>query len=351
MTEDAQRFAARALEEFAAAVLAALGLPAADALVTAQAIVRADLEGVETHGLRRLPNYVARLQRGLINPRPQMTFARRRGGTAVLDADNGPGQVAAARAMVEAIRLAGEYGTGWVAVRQSNHFGAAAYYANLAAEVGMIGVALSNSPPGVAPWGGRQAFLGTNPIGVGMPGGLGLDLATSGVARGQVLKAARTGTRLPPDVAIDADGLPTDDPLAALQGALLPVGGAKGFALALAVEAFCGVLAGANLSPEIPSYFDDWEHPSGTGHFIGALDVAAFAEPADFLGGVERLVAGLKAVPPAAGHDGVRVPGERRARRRQERAEHGVPLAPATVAALVGLARDLGVALPAPVEG
>jgi hypothetical protein len=173
MTEDAQRFTARALEEFAAAVLAALGLPAADALVTAQAIVRADLEGVETHGLRRLPNYVARLQRGLINPRPQMTFVRRRGGTAVLDADNGPGQVAAARAMVEAIRLAGEYGTGWVAVRQSNHFGAAAYYANLAAEVGMIGVALSNSPPGMAPWGGRQAFLGTNPIGVGMPGGRG----------------------------------------------------------------------------------------------------------------------------------------------------------------------------------
>lgn len=351
MSEGARLFAATTLEDFAAAVMAALGLPDEDARVTARAIVRADLEGVETHGLSRLPNYVARLQKGLVNPTPRMTFVRWRGGTAVLDADNGMGQVAAARAMAEAIRLAGEHGSGWVAVRHSNHFGAAAYYANLAAEAGMIGVALSNSPPGMAPWGGRRPFLGTNPIGVGIPGGLGLDLATSGVARGQVLKAARTGARLPPGVAIDATGAPTDDPQAALQGALLPVGGAKGYALALAVEALCGVLAGANLSPNIPSYFDDWEHPSGAGHFIGALDVAAFAEPEDFASGIERLTAGLKAVPPAAGHERVRVPGERRARRRQERAAHGVPLAPATVAALAGLARDLNVAMPAPVNG
>lgn len=343
---DRLRFAAAELEQFAAAVLARLGLPAADAALTARALVQADLEGVETHGLGRLPNYVARLRKGLINPAPRMEFVRRMGATALLDAGNGMGQVAAARAMQEAIALARTCGAGWVGVRNSNHFGAASFYCSMAVEAGMIGFAFSNSPPGMAPWGGRVAYLGTNPIGIGVPAGtavpVGIDLATSTAARGQVIKAAREGRPIPPGWAVDRDGRPTEDPAAALEGALLPMAGAKGYALALAVEILCGVLTGAGVGPEIPSFFDNWDQPSNVGHFLGAINVAAFMAPEQFAARVDHLVGDLKQVPPAAGHSGVLIPGERRAREARQRREQGVLLNPAVVEQLAGIARELG---------
>lgn len=342
-----QRYAAADLERLAAGLLGALGLPQADAALTARVLVAADLEGVETHGLGRLPNYVARLRKGLVNPTPQMQFVRRKGATALLDADNGMGQLAAARAMEEAIRLARELGTGWVAVRGSTHFGAASSYCRMATDAGMVGMIFSNTPPGMAPHGGREPFLGTNPLGIGVPAGDGppviLDMATSAVARGQILKANREGRPIPPGAAIDAEGAPTTDAAAALKGALLPMAGAKGYGLALVVELLTGVLAGAAVAREIPSFFDDWEHPSNVGHLVGALDVAAFAEPAAFGARAQGLVEDLRQVPPAQGHTAVRVPGEQRARITAERLAAGVPLAPATVKQLQELAAELGV--------
>lgn len=340
------RYAASELERLAAELLERLGLPADDAALTARILVAADLEGVETHGLGRLPNYVARLRKGLVNPTPAMRFVRRKGATALLDADNGMGQLATARAMEEAIRLAGEHGTGWVAVRGSNHFGAASYYVRMAAEAGMIGLVFSNTPPGMAPHGGREPFLGTNPIGVGVPAGEGppviLDMATSAVARGQILKAQRNGEPIPPGAAIDATGAPTTDATAALKGALLPMAGAKGYGLALVIELLTGVLAGANVARELPSFFDNWEQPSNVGHLVGAIDVGAFAAPETFGERAGRLVSDLHKVPPAVGHTAVRVPGEQRAGLTAQRLAEGVPLAQATVAQLNILADELG---------
>lgn len=344
------RYPAADLERLAAAILGRLGLPEGDAALTARVLVAADLEGVETHGLGRLPNYVARLRKGLVNPAPQMRLVRQKGATALLDADNAMGQVATARAMEEAIGLAREHGAGWVAVRGSNHFGAASFYCRMAAEAGMIGFALSNTPPGMAPHGGREAFLGTNPLGIGVPAGDGppviLDMATSAVARGQILKANREGKPIPAGVAIDADGAPTTDAAAALKGALLPMAGAKGYGLALAIELLTGVLAGAGVARELPSFFDNWEQPSNVGHLVGALDVAAFADPEAFGARAGRLADDLRQVPPAAGHAGVRVPGEQRARTTAHRLSEGVPLADATVRQLSELAAGLGVELP-----
>lgn len=343
-------FAAEDLERYAAALLGGAGLPAEDAGLVARIIVQADLDGVETHGMGRLANYLERLRRGVVNPAPHMGLVREQGAAAVLDADNGMGQLAAVRAMEEAIRLARTSGLGWVAVRRSNHFGATSYYVDLAVQAGMIGLALTNSPPGMAPYGGRTAGLGTNPIGVGIPRAGGdpivLDMATSAVARGQIIKAQRAGQPIPPGVAVDAAGAPTTDAAAALKGALLPMAGAKGYGLALAVELLCGALSGAALATEIPSYFDNWEQRSNVGHVLAAIDIGAFVEPDEFAARAGGLVEALQATPPAEGHTGVRIPGERRAALARERRARGVPIAATTLALLAPLAEAMGVAPP-----
>jgi LDH2 family malate/lactate/ureidoglycolate dehydrogenase len=346
---EALRFRVETLERFVTDLLMGLELPETDAALVAQALVRANLEGVETHGLGRLPNYVARLRKGLVNPKPQMRLVHQNGATALLDADNGMGQVAAATAMREAIRLAETLGASWVGVRHSNHFGAASFYCNMAVEAGMIGLVFSNSPPGMVPYGGRQAYLGTNPIGIGIPSGaanpIGIDMATSAVARGHIIMASRNGQSIPLGWALDMNGVPTENPDEALRGALLPMAGAKGYALALAVETLCSALTGASLSPEIPSYFDNWEQPSNTGHMVGAINIAAFLPPEVFGERVDQLIAGLKQTPNAAGHEAVLIPGERRVREAEQRTTQGVPLAAPIVEQLNTIAAELGVAL------
>jgi LDH2 family malate/lactate/ureidoglycolate dehydrogenase len=336
------------LEQFACALLCASGLPDADAALVAEVLVAADLEGVETHGLGRLPNYVARLRKGLVNPTPQIRVLRSKGATALLDADNAMGQIATVRAMEQAIALAGTFGTGWVAVRGSSHFGAAAYYCRMATAAGMIGMVFSNTPPGMAPHGGREPFLGTNPLGIGVPMGADppmiLDMATSAIARGQILKAQRTGTPIPPDVAIDAVGAPTTDAAAALSGALLPMAGAKGYGLALGIELLTGVLAGAAVARELPSFFDDWTTPTNVGHLVGVLDVGAFRDLAAFEARAGQLAHDLRTVPPAVGHAGVRIPGEQRARTSATRRAQGIGLAETTLTQLNTLAAELGLA-------
>lgn len=331
---------------FAAGILEALGLPEADARLVARALVQADLEGVGTHGLGRMPNYIQRLRKGLINPRPRIAVVRERGAVCLLDGDNGMGQVVAARAMAEAVRRARAHGIGWAGVRRSNHLGAAAFYCQMAVAEGMIGVACSNSPPGMAPWGGRRPFLGTNPLAFGFPAGrrppLVIDFATSVASRGQVLKAARAGETIPPGWAVDAEGQPTEDPQAALGGALLPMGGPKGYALALAVEVLSAVLTGAGVGPEVASFFDNWTEPSNVGHALAAIDVGAFTDPGAFAIRMEALFDALKAVPPAAGTPGVLVPGERRAARAAAAAARGLHLPAALLAQLEALAAELG---------
>ncbi len=345
------RLRAQELEQFATNLLLRLGLPQTDASLTARALVQADLEGTETHGLARLPNYVQRLQKGLINPQPSMQFIQRLGATALLDADNGMGQVGAAMAMHEAIQLAETLGIGWVGVRNSNHFGTAAFFCNMALEADMIGFAFSNTPPGVAPYGGREVFLGTNPIGVSIPTGsatpISIDMATSATARGHILKAKRDGTPIPHGWAVDASGAPTSDPSAALAGALLPMAGAKGYGLALAVEVMCGVLTGAHVGREVPSFFDDWERPSNVGHTLGAINIAAFADPMVFQQRTDSLIEGLKHSLPANGYEAVRVPGERRAQTVVERREREIALPTVVIQQLTTVADELGVDLPA----
>jgi ureidoglycolate dehydrogenase (NAD+) len=317
-----------ALTSFCRDVLVAVGLDERDAATVAGSLVAADLRGVATHGVLRLPVYVERMRRGLIATRPSIQVRRTGPATATVDGGNGPGQVVALRAMREAVALAEGAGVGLVSVHGSNHFGAAGWFALHAAERGMIGLALTHAEADVVPFGGRRPALGTNPLAVAVPRGDGppvlLDMATSGVAMGRVLLARTRGEPIPEDWAVDADGEPTTDPRQVR--AVRPMAGPKGYGLAFVVEVFAGLLSGSRSGTEVRRMYDDFDEPQGIGHFLGAIDPARFVPPEAFAGSVDRLAGQLKATPPAPGFDEVLLPGEPEDRAEARHRRDGVPI-------------------------
>ena len=338
------------ISRFARAILASVGVPQPNADTLSDVLVHADMQGIFSHGMSRLPTYAARIERGLINPRTSGSVVTRRGAVRVIDGENGIGQVLGVRAMQDAIDGAGEHGVGIVGVRRSNHFGVAGYYAELGAEMGMIGIALTNSPKGIPPWGGREAYFGTNPIAaaIPVPGRLPIviDLATSVTARGDIILAAQRGEPIPKGWAIDSEGRPTTDAQAALTGAVLPMAGPKGYALALLVEVLTGVLTGAAFGPHVLNMYEDWTQGSEMGHLFIAIDPAAFGDPAFFLDRMETMAREIEAVPPASGATAPRLPGERRHASAIRARKEGISYSPSIWAALERLGLERGVPLP-----
>jgi LDH2 family malate/lactate/ureidoglycolate dehydrogenase len=251
--------------------------------------------------------------------------------------------------MEAAVEMAKSAGVGIVTVFNGNHAGAFSTYSELAVEAGMIGVALCNAQPAIPPWGGRQAFFGTNPIAVAAPCGehpVSIDMATSVVARGKIILAAKRGEPIPDGWALNEFGMPTNDATSALRGAVLPMAGPKGYGLALAVEILSGVLSGAKVANRVGSIYDEEPGFPGTGMFIMALNPDYFVGAATFADRIRQLSDDIHAVPPAAGHDRVMLPGERRRATMQVRIKDGIPLSAETVQELVRLARDFGVEMP-----
>lgn len=349
-TANRRYFQAQALADFAAAVFTRAGLPQADAEHVGTSLVKADLRGVDSHGVTRIPIYLERLRRGLVNKQPNIRVFVKGAGVAAVDGDNGMGAVVGRRAMEAAISLAKEAGTGAVAVRGSNHFGTAAEYAYQAVEARCIGVACSNAPPTMAPWGGRVRYFGTNPLAVGVPAGkhrsLVLDMATSSVARGKVILAAKRGEPIPEGWALDPEGRPTTDAEAALAGAVLPFGGPKGSAIALIIDLLSGVLSGANFGPNIPDLYEQLEDRQNLGHFFLAVEIERFMEFGAFTARVDQLLDGLKACPPAAGYEEVLLPGEIETRNQVERLRRGIPVTGEIIERLVAVGEALGVPFP-----
>lgn len=265
---------AERLQEWIQEMLVRVGVPKADAQIAALVLTDADLTGRHTHGVNRLPLYIHRIQEGLIDPNPQLRWSANSVPTmGVLNGGNGLGPVVAWRATERAIDMAKEHGSAFVGVNNSNHCGAMSVYCTHAAQQGLIMMALTNSPPGIPPWGGRKAYLGTNPIAWGIPRGsdkapLIVDMATSIVARGNIIEANRVGQPIPMGWAIDASGHPTTNAQEALQGAILPMAGPKGYALALIVEILSGVLTGAGFGPGVQNPYADSSGPSNVGHFF-----------------------------------------------------------------------------------
>ncbi len=342
-------FAVSALLDFAARVLQAAGVDEQESRVVADNLVTANLRGIDSHGITRLPLYVERLEAGLITRRTEVERVRQAPGICVLDAHNGWGAVAGLAGMREAIARARQVGTGVAVVRHSNHFGIAAYYAQEAVAAGMIGVSMTNASSNMSPWGGRQPYFGTNPICVAVPAGkerpVIYDGATSVVAIGKIVLAAKKGGQIPPTWAADKTGQPTTDPqVAVAAGNLLPMGGYKGYGLALMVDVLTGILAGAAFGPHV-SNLRTMDAPQNVGHFFAALDIGAFADPAEFQGEMEQLVREIKDTPLAPGSERVYLPGEIEWEFEERRRREGIPVPPEVLAELRQVGERYGVAL------
>ena len=340
---------------FVVAVLRASGASSADAEVVAEGLLWADLHGRHTNGLTRLANTVERLSKGLIVSPAPMAWEARAPAAHLLDAAHGLGNVAARLATLRSVELARAQGVGLVAVRHSNHFGAAAYFCDLAAEAGCLSFNFTNAFPKVAAHGGTRPVLGTNPLAFGCPTRSGapilVDLSTSAISGADVRDKTGRGGRLPLDVALDAAGHPTDDPAALKTGCLLPAAGPKGFALALMVEVLSGVLTGSAVGQQVGSLFYTWDRPVDVGHLFIAVDVERFLPRDVFLSRLEGLLESLAASPVPEGAEPVRYPGEIRARSAERHRREGIPVPRELMAALERLARDHGVSVPWPTAG
>ena len=324
------------LVSFTAACLEKLGLQAADARLVAETLVAANLRGVDSHGVVRLPHYATRLRNGSVKARPNIALERTGPSTGVVQGDAGMGQLVAARAMEEAIKLAKESGAGAVVARNSSHCGACAWFVEMAAKEGMIGVALTHTDSIMVPPGMKRIFLGSNPIAFGAPGERGplvMDLSTTHVAWGKILVARQEGKPIPPDWGVDQDGKPTTDPHAVV--GLAPTGGHKGYALAMMVEILCAQLAGVPFGRHVTKMYGELEKPRNLGHFMLALDVGRFTEPGLFLSRIESFANEMRAEGALAPGDPERLSAERRRR-------EGIPLG-STLQELNALADALGV--------
>jgi L-2-hydroxycarboxylate dehydrogenase (NAD+) len=346
MASDLARISSRATKALIAEAFAAAGLPQADAAQCAELMTEADLTGADGHGIFRLPQYVRRLKAGGFNKRPNITVSRTAPATAIVDGDNGMGHLVMSRAAVEAIAIAREAGIGWVGVRRSNHAGPAGLYAEMPAAAGMIGLyaAVANANH-MATWGGADLLLGTNPLAIGVPTGdkpLVFDMATSIVAYGTVKKYALRGLAMPEGWFVDAkSGAPITDPAKSGDGLLLPTGEYKGSGLALMIGLLAGVLNGAAFGRDVIDFNADDNSATNTGHCIAAIDIARFMPPQTFTREVDRHVRDLRASQRLPGVDAIRLPGDRRAACRDERARDGVPVPAPLLTQLDKLAAEL----------
>jgi len=326
------------------------GVEGTDLDLFVEGVVGADLRGIDSHGVFRVPFYARGLRSGDLNPRPNLRRLRGRGATELLDADNGLGVVVGQRAMRRAVELALEHGIGLVGVTNSNHAGMLACHVLHATDAGMIGSFTSNAPALMAPWGGRTAMLSNSPFAWAIPSRpdpIVLDMACSNVARGRIRLAASRDQPIPPDWATDADGAPTTDPHAAMEGLVLPIAGYKGYGLALVNEILAAALPGAILSVDVSRRFlaegatslDSW----GVGHLAMAIDVAAFGEPAVFVDRVAGLADRIRASATASNAERILLPGDLELEAQRARERDGIPMTPALLGQLRAFADEAGV--------
>jgi len=333
-----KRFPEDQLQARVAALAAGMGVPAADAAIFAEALVDADLHGVSTHGVSRLNIYLRRIEAGLIDPRATLKIDRERGSVLALDGANGLGQVQARRAVDLLIPRARQNGVAAATIRNSQHFGALSWYCNYAASQKLVLLAMTNCEPAMSPEGGYEAFFGTNPIAASFPTGKGfpvkIDLATSIVARGNIIAAQKRGEPIPAGWALNRAGEPTTDAQEALLGTVLTMAGHKGYALALMVEAFSGILSGSAIGPDIGSMYKNLDRPQDVGHFFCLFDPAAFLDYDEYLRRMDETIDRIKASARRPGVEEILVPGERSARTARSNSVQGVPVSDETIAEL-----------------
>jgi L-2-hydroxycarboxylate dehydrogenase (NAD+) len=311
-------------------IFAAYRMPPADADRVAECLLEADLRGIPSHGINRIPIYTKRFRLSLVNPKPLLEITAPTPVAAHIDGDNGMGFIVGTRAMAAATAAASAYGIGLALASHSNHFGIAANYLLQALNAGMASIVLTNASPAMPIWGGRTPFLGTSPIGFAVPAGdappLVLDMATAVVARGKIRRAAEQGESIPHGWALDEHGRPTTDAAAAYRGILLPLAGPKGSGLSLMMEVLAGVMSGAAFGGEVKNQYLNFTTPQNVGHFFLAFRPDLFIAPEQYRAKMGDLVARAKATPRAEGFDEILMPGEGESRLAESRRKSGVPI-------------------------
>ncbi len=336
-------------EEFIANVLQANKVPGADAKVIAQLMVKSDLVGADGHGIFRLPAYVKRIRAGGFNLNPNIHVEREKGATALINGDNAFGHLVMNKAVDLAIEKVKQHSVCWVGSHFGNHSGAASVYVRRLAEQGYIGIYMAvGNANHMAPWGGIDLLLSTNPIAIAVPAGdhptVLLDIATTVAAYGKVKVAAQKGESIPDTWMIDRQGKPITDPQKSSEGSLLPIGGYKGYGLAVMIGLLAGTLNNAAVGKDTIDFNAHHDLITNTGQTIIAVDPSAFGNPEEFVERVITLVNDLKASSTLPGVNQIRVPGDGAAKSMAQRLEQGIPIAPELKAALNQCAKECGIA-------
>ena len=345
------RVTAQKLEAFIARAFQVAGISSADSQRIAELMVRADVQGSEGHGVFRLPQYIRRIKGGAVNVKPAIRVVREAAGMALVDGDNGMGHLVMRFATEKAIEKAKTAGVAWVGVKWSNHAGPASLYASMPVAHDMVGLYLAVGNANHLPaWGGLDMLLSTNPIAVAVPAAeepaIVLDMATTVAAYGKVKTKAQRGETMPEGWMMDRSGRPLTDPKRANEGFLLPIGGYKGYGLALIFGLLAGTLNGAAMGRDVVDFNADDTTPTNTGHAIVAINIEAFQPVAEFKRSVDLLVRDLRGSQRLPGVDRIRVPGEGSHAARADRLKNGIPLPAPLVASLRQLAAELKIALP-----
>ncbi len=334
------------LKEIAIQIVRGLGASQEEAILVSENLIKAEMRGVDTHGVHFLKLLSDRVYAGMVQLPTDLKILKEDGATVLLDGGNGLGQVAADRAMSLCIQKAHEYGVGCTLIRNTNHIGILAFYTLKAADEGMVGIVMCNAAPSMSPWGGAEAFFGTNPISIAMPGGKDapaviLDMSSSVVARGKIRRAQKMKESIPLGWALDETGSPTNDPTAALRGTLLPIGGPKGYGLAFMIDVLTGVLSGSNYGQGVKTFHQPLG-PTGVGVFTMAIDIERFMPLGQFKPLMDSYIQSIKKSKRAKDVLRIYLPGEIEFEKERKSLTEGIELDLSVVESLNQILEKMG---------
>lgn len=345
-------YTASDLKHYCTAVFRSVGVSEKEAKVASDSLIRADLEETRSHGISRLPIYIQRIKEKRIKASPDIKI-NKNGTALIVDGDNGLGQVVADKALNEGINETKKAGIVGVFISNSNHFGTAAYFCEKACKNNIAILATTNSPPGIAPWGGKKAYFGTNPIAFGFPtknnGPVIIDMSSSVVARGNIILAKKEGKRIPENWALDEYGKKTTDPSEALKGSMLPTGGSKGYALAMAVELLSSILTGAAFGPHVYNLYKHGDLPANVGHSFILINIYSIMDYNVYFSRIHQLINEIKESPLMEDTEEILYPGERRYRAFIKNKKEGIPISKQEIKELLKLSKEQGVKFPNPI--
>lgn len=342
--DDCRKIDPDKLKKYCATLFEKIGVPADEAAIVGDSLVEADLTGVESHGVSRVGIYMKRLEEGVVEKNAQLKVLSEFPGGMVIDGCNSMGVVTSVRAMRMGMEKAKESGVVFITIRNSNHFGTAAYFTKMAARENMIAYACSNAPSTMAPWGSFQKYLGTNPFSVAVPTAdepIVLDMATSVVARGKIVMSDKKGESIPEGWAITKDGAPTTNAKEALDGTVLPFGGPKGYGIALMIDIMSGILSGASFGTHLNEFWDV-ETPQSLGHNFLILNVSKFVPADEFSSRIDQMKTEIKALPKIDGVKEIFMPGEIELNKRKANMTNGMELPEVVTKELTALGERFG---------